>query len=214
MFVSCQSSVSCSFATSFYITRLMWQNICLTKENRRFSHDDTFTLQLYRKRNLIQSHTSWEGKPAETHGHKCSLRGRRCEQMREIRMLPNLSAADVACWAELSFSGILGRSGGLDLQQAERCGREDWQEMVYSESLLCYDWVTGQWGVWEGCIFKRFRRTGACCVLTSSRWELSNWIGFFFCYLSMRARCGRNEESNFAYPSHTFTASSVAVWWL
>lgn len=67
-----------------------------------------------------------------------SLRGRWCEQMIENEMLPNLSAADVARCAELSFSCILACSETVDLWQAEGCGREDWQEMgggLYLEIL-------------------------------------------------------------------------------
>lgn len=55
-------------------------------------------------------------------------RGRRETDERETKLLPSLSASDVACCAELSFSGILGCSGTVDLRQAERRGREDWQE--------------------------------------------------------------------------------------
>lgn len=106
-------------------------------------------------------------------------------------MLPNLSAADVACWTELSFSSILGRSGTRDLQRAERCGREDWQETerkdLFREPLcVMTDWQDSE--MFEMDVYSSDLegwQFWACCVLMSSGWELSNWMIFFF-YLSMR----------------------------
>lgn len=96
-----------------------------------------------------KTYRSVEWKPAETQRQDFSLRGKQCKQMTEKGMLPNLLAADVACWTELSFSGILGRSGTVDLQQAERCGREDWQETerrdLFREPLcVVTEWQDGE----------------------------------------------------------------------
>lgn len=58
--------------------------------------------------------------PAETQTERKTMRA----DEREKGLLPNLSAADVASRAKLSFSGILGRCGKSgDPQQAEKCGR-------------------------------------------------------------------------------------------
>lgn len=108
----------------------------------------------------------------KTQGQEFSLRWRRCEQMRGKGMLPNLSAAaDVACWAELSFSGILGHSGRVDLRQAEKCGREDWQETEQRDLFrepLCVMMMSDRTTscVWDGCVFKWFRRTSVLSMLS------------------------------------------------
>lgn len=94
----------------------------------------------------------YKEKTLETQGPEFSLRGRRCEQIREKGMLPNLSAADVACWAELSFSWILGRSGTVDPRRAEKCGREAWQETERRDLFrepLC---VMTEWQDSEVCV--------------------------------------------------------------
>lgn len=71
-------------------------------------------------------------------------------------MLPNLSAADVACWAELSFRGILGRWGTVDPRRAEKCGREEWQETERRDLFrepLC---VMTEWQDTEVCVCVRW----------------------------------------------------------
>lgn len=122
--------------------------------------------------------------------------------------LPDLSASDVACWAELSLSGILGRSGTADPRRAEECGREDWQEPGRGGSIqrasLCCDWVTGQR---DGCMFTLFRRTVVlsmlcarvkqmrvvkldvgCFFFVASQWKYvwQEWKEQFFLPISLR----------------------------
>lgn len=114
-----------------------------------------------------------------------SLRGRWCEQMIENEMLPNLSAADVARCAELSFSCILACSETVDLWQAEGCGREDWQEMgggLYLE-ILSVLWLSDRtvrcvrW-LYIQVIFKdSFTEPAA----RSCQAEEKCQSGFFFC---------------------------------
>lgn len=141
---------------------LTWGVSCLSSNCCFFNHKVTKTCVCFPTltKEKIDSHRYMGGKNVsvykektlETQGPEFSLRGRRCEQIREKGMLPNLSAADVACWAELSFSWILGRSGTVDPRRAEKCGREAWQETERRDLFrepLC---VMTEWQDSEVCV--------------------------------------------------------------
>lgn len=153
-----------------------------------------------------------------------SLRGRWCEQMIENEMLPNLSAADVACCAELSFSCILACSETVDLWQAERCGREDWQEMgggLYLE-ILSVLWLSDRtvrcvrW-LYIQVIFKdSFIEPAAHSCQAEEKCQ-SGFFFFLFVFCLSVKICVRsiwNEKEQFCLSlkiqSDTFTTSSTA----
>ena len=125
----------------------------------------------------------------ETQGQELSLRGRRCEQMRERGTLPNLSAAaaDVACWARTviqRYSGPLRNSGST-------AGWEVWVGRLTSyRAEGSVHRVTGQWGVHDGCVFKWFRKT--CSVERVVRQMRVVKLDDFFSCLSM-GMCARQE---------------------
>lgn len=108
------------------------------------------------------------------------------------------------------YSGPLRNSGSTASWEVWE-GRltRDGEEGSIQRASLCYDWVTGQWGVWDGYIFKRFRRTVVLSVcLMSSRWELSKWV-FFLVFFASHWECvcavAGMKRAILAVPQNTLT---------
>lgn len=119
----CHVSTQLVFASSFDISQSWY------KKKRTFDRGKQETLTWWyitnnAKRNR-KSHISGEGRPNEKHRHKCSLVGRRCEQMRETGILPNFVSGRrgtlgraVIQWYSGPLSKLRGVGGKTDRRQS------------------------------------------------------------------------------------------------
>lgn len=86
-------------------------------------------------------------------------------------------------------------------------GKTDKTDREIQRASLCYDWVTGQGGVWYGCIFKWFKRrvvlSVLCAHVKADESCQTGWFHFAPQWDCVCLCCGRIEKSNFCLPLKT-----------